>query len=57
MQKDNGKYIWTTKVSNKGQIVLPKEKHARFSTSTKEILSFYLVIKKKESPLQNMKTI
>lgn len=38
MQKDNGKYIWTTKVSNKGQIVLPKEAREVFNINEGDTL-------------------
>ena len=43
---DNGKYIWTTKVSNKGQIVIPKEARDVFDIKEGDTLIMFGDIKK-----------
>lgn len=43
---DNGKYIWTTKVSNKGQIVIPKEARDVFDIKEGDTLIMFGDIEK-----------
>lgn len=43
---DNGKYIWTTKVSHKGQIVIPKEARDVFDIKEGDTLIMFGDIKK-----------
>lgn len=38
MQSKNGKYLWTVKVSDKGQISIPKEAREIFGISTGDTL-------------------
>ena len=39
--ENNGKYIWTTKVSNKGQIVIPKEARDVFNINEGDTLIMF----------------
>ena len=41
MENETGKYIWTTKVSNKGQIVIPKEARDVFGISEGDTLLLF----------------
>ena len=36
--KDNGKYLWTTKVTSKGQMLIPKESRDIFDIKEGETL-------------------
>lgn len=46
MQNDKGKYIWTTKVSDKGQIVIPKEARDVFNINVGDTLILFGDIEK-----------
>lgn len=39
--QDGGKYIWTTKVSNKGQMVIPKEAREVFDIKEGDTLILF----------------
>ena len=39
--QDAGKYIWTTKVSNKGQVVIPKEAREVFDIKEGDTLILF----------------
>ncbi len=39
--ENNGKYIWTTKVSNKGQMVIPKEAREVFNINEGDTLILF----------------
>ena len=41
MENETGKYIWTAKVSNKGQIVIPKEARDVFGISEGDTLILF----------------
>lgn len=41
MENKTGKYIWTTKVSNKGQIVIPKEARDVFGIAEGDTLILF----------------
>lgn len=41
MNNESGKYIWTTKVSEKGQIVLPKEERDVFNINKGDTLILF----------------
>lgn len=41
MKNETGKYIWTAKVSNKGQIVIPKEARDVFGISEGDTLILF----------------
>ena len=41
MNNETGKYIWTAKVSNKGQIVIPKEARDVFGISEGDTLILF----------------
>ncbi len=41
MNNESGKYIWTTKVSEKGQIVLPKEARDVFNINKGDTLILF----------------
>lgn len=45
-KEDAGKYIWTTKVSNKGQMVIPKEAREVFDIKEGDTLILFGDIEK-----------
>lgn len=46
MKNETGKYIWTTKVSDKGQIVIPKEARDVFNINVGDTLILFGDIEK-----------
>lgn len=44
--KDNGKYIWTSKVTSKGQMVIPKEAREIFNIKAGDTLILFGDIQK-----------
>lgn len=39
--KENGKFIWTTKINDKGQIVIPKEAREVFGYKSGDVLLLF----------------